>query len=129
MASWRGTLYSLEKKHYPIYFQKFLAKQKTLLVLLALPIVQIPWIFILLFALRHAMLKHSKKHKTKYNFLFFHVGIITMLLQFFGFEMVRRADNHHDKWSAILIELFILWLAIWQWLLVHRVPHQLQKYL
>ncbi len=98
-----------------------------LLFFLCLPIVQIPWIFILLFALRHAMISHGKMRATNYNFLFFHMGIIVILLQFLGFGLSARAVSESEKWMVIFMQFFILALAIWQWHLVHKVQSQLRK--
>ncbi len=127
VASWRSALYGLEKKYYPRFFQKFLNNQRMLLFFLCLPIVQIPWIFILLFALRHAMISHGKMRAASYNFLFFHMGVIVILLQFLGFGLSARAVSENEKWMVIFMQFFILALAMWQWRLVHKIQHQLRK--
>ncbi|MDI9313177.1 MAG: hypothetical protein QM529_00650 [Hydrotalea sp.] len=126
MASWRSAIYGLEREYYPAYFQRFLSNQKILLFLLALPIIQIPWIFILLFALRRAMVNHGKAMATKHNYLFFNLGVILMLLQFLGFGLSVNADGEVEKWLAVFLQFFILGLALWQWLLVHRIQYQLR---
>ena len=135
MASWRAAIYGVDKKYYPPYFKKFLANQKLLLLLLAIPIVQIPWLFVLLFALRRAMINHGKamatkvvtKVATKNDFLFFTIGIMLMLLQFLGGALLAGADNNQQKWLAIGMQLFLLLLALWHWWLMHRLQYQLRK--